>query len=91
MTDGQQWNAFLTQDQDKITLIQKAVQAITGHLPILSTSGGTTDGRFISAYCPVIECGMREATMHQVDEHVAVEEIERLTQIYHSILSVFFK
>jgi succinyl-diaminopimelate desuccinylase len=83
-------NAFLTEDQDKITLVQKAVESVTGHLPDLSTTGGTTDGRFISAYCPVVECGMREATMHQVDEHVAIEDIERLTKIYHSILKAFF-
>ncbi len=83
-------NAFLTKNQDKITLIQKAVQTVTGHLPGLSTTGGTTDGRFISSYCPVIECGMREATMHQVDEHVSLEDIKSLTKIYYSILRGFF-
>ena len=82
-------NAFLTEDQTKISLIQQAVAAITGEIPLLSTSGGTTDGRFISAYCPVIECGMREATMHQVDEHVAVEDLQTLTKIYISILEGF--
>ncbi len=83
-------NAFLTEDPDKISLIQKAVCAVTGRLPALSTTGATTDGRFISAYCPVIECGMREETMHQVDEHVALEDIHKLTDIYVSILKTFF-
>jgi len=83
-------NAFLTQDQEKISLIQQAVAAVTGQLPTLNTTGGTTDGRFISAYCPVIECGMREETMHQVDEHVSLEDIQWLTEIYVSILKVFF-
>ncbi|OJW51027.1 MAG: succinyl-diaminopimelate desuccinylase [Alphaproteobacteria bacterium 41-28] len=83
-------NAYLTTDQDKISLIQKAVQNVTGHLPDINVTGATTDGRFISAYCPVIECGMREATMHQIDEHVAIEDIELLTKIYHSILTTFF-
>lgn len=83
-------NAFLTQDKDKITLIQQAVKAATGHEPVLSTAGGTTDGRFISAYCPVIECGLREATMHQVNEHVGVEDIFKLKEIYLSILNAFF-
>lgn len=83
-------NAFLTDQNDKILLIQQAVEKITGHLPALSTSGGTTDGRFISAYCPVVECGMREETMHQVDEHVALEDIHKLTEIYVSILKAFF-
>lgn len=83
-------NAFLTQDKENIALVQKAVCAVIGHQPALSTSGGTTDGRFISAYCPVIECGMREDTMHQVDEHVALEDILTLTEIYVSLLKAFF-
>ena len=84
-------NAFFTKDQEKISLIQEAVEVVTGHVPGLSTTGATTDGRFITAYCPVIECGMREDTMHQVDEHVALEDIEILTRIYSSILKAFFR
>lgn len=83
-------DAYLTKDQDKISLIQKAVQDATGHLPDLSTTGGTTDGRFISSYCPVVECGMREETMHQIDEHVSLRDIRKLTDIYTSILKHFF-
>jgi succinyl-diaminopimelate desuccinylase len=83
-------NAFLTTDEKKISLIQKAVQAATGHKPALSTSGATTDGRFISAYCPVIECGMLEATMHQVDEHVTTSDVSLLANIYTSILNAFY-
>lgn len=83
-------NAFITDDQEKISLIQKAVQHTTGHLPALSTTGGTTDGRFISAYCPVVECGMREETMHQVNEHVTLEDIHKLREIYISILKAFY-
>lgn len=82
-------NAFLTTDQEKISLIQKAVQEATGHVPALSTTGGTSDGRFISAYCPVIECGMKEETMHQVDEHVTLKDIHTLREIYISILKAF--
>ncbi len=83
-------NAFLTTDKEKITLIQKAVESVTGHPPSLSTTGGTSDGRFISTYCPVIECGMLEATMHQVDEHVSLKDITRLSSIYEAILKAFF-
>lgn len=83
-------NAFLTSDKEKIALVQKAVEKVTGHLPVLSTSGGTTDGRFIIDYCPVVECGMREETMHQINEHVEVEDIQRLKDIYLSILKAFF-
>ena len=83
-------HAFLTEDQQKIELVQKTVRDMIGQLPSLSTTGATTDGRFISAYCPVIECGMREATMHQIDEHVALIDIQRLTDIYFGILKSFF-
>ncbi|MBY0500733.1 MAG: succinyl-diaminopimelate desuccinylase [Alphaproteobacteria bacterium] len=83
-------NAFLTKDSDKIMLLQKAVQAATGYFPALSATGATTDGRFISHYCPVIECGMLESTMHQVDEHVGLNDIQKLMSIYISILKVFF-
>jgi succinyl-diaminopimelate desuccinylase len=83
-------SAFLTEDEEKIALVQEAVKTITGHLPSLSTTGGTTDGRFISAYCPVVECGMKEETMHQIDEHVPLEDIRQLTDIYGAILKNFF-
>lgn len=83
-------NAFLTKDQDSIQLIQQAVQQVTGEKPNLCTAGGTTDGRFISAYCPVIECGMKEETMHQVDERVPVDDIQDLRKIYFAILKGFF-
>lgn len=83
-------DAFLTKDHHWIQMIQKAVQTVTGELPALNTTGATTDGRFISAYCPVVECGMREATMHQVDEHVSLQDLEKLTLIYLSILKSFY-
>jgi succinyl-diaminopimelate desuccinylase len=82
--------AFLTEDREKIALVQKAVEKVTGFFPSLDTTGGTTDGRFISAYCPVVECGMKEETMHQIDEHVSLEDIHKLTDIYGAILKEFF-
>jgi succinyl-diaminopimelate desuccinylase len=82
-------NAYLTKDNEKIHLVQKAIEKITGALPAVSTTGGTTDGRFISAHCPVIECGLLEKTMHQVDEHVSLKDIHRLKDIYLSILQDF--
>ncbi len=84
-------NAFLTEDPKMIDLMQQAVASVTGTLPDLNTTGGATDGRFISKLCPVIECGMREETMHQIDEHVGLEDIQRLTEIYGAILKTFFK
>lgn len=83
-------NAFITEDEALTTLLQQAVADVTRRLPDLNTTGGTTDGRFISALCPVIECGMREETMHQIDEHVSLQDICDLTQIYGSVLKRFY-
>lgn len=83
-------DAFLTKDQGFIHLVSQAIKNVTGSLPEPSTSGATTDGRFIIHYCPVVECGVREATMHQVDEYVEVEDLNILTQIYSEVLRLFF-
>lgn len=82
-------DAYLTEDKEKIHLVQKAIKKVTGALPAVSTTGGTTDGRFISTYCPVIECGLLEKTMHQVDEHVSLKDVHQLKNIYLSILHGF--
>lgn len=68
-----------------------AIEKITGRIPELSTSGGTSDGRFIHYYAPVIECGLKNATAHQIDEHVAIEDLEMLEGIYKEILERFFE
>jgi len=83
-------DAFLTQDQKFINLISESIEKVTGHIPEPSTSGATTDGRFITHYCPVVECGVREATMHQIDEHVEVADLEILKNIYREILDTHF-
>ena len=59
---------------------------VTGLEPELSTSGGTSDARFLAAVCPVVELGLLNATMHQVDEAVAVADVEALTAIYAAVL-----
>ena len=59
---------------------------MTGRKPDLNTGGGTSDARFISHYCPVLEFGLVGQTMHQVDERVAVNDLERLTKIYRGVL-----
>jgi succinyl-diaminopimelate desuccinylase len=71
-------------------LVSKAVERKTGRRPALSTSGGTSDARFIRAYCPVVEFGLVGATAHMVDEHVSIAEIEALTEIYAAILEAYF-
>ncbi|MGE5269273.1 MAG: succinyl-diaminopimelate desuccinylase [Thiohalocapsa sp.] len=67
-----------------------AIAAVTGHAPELSTTGGTSDARFIQAYCPVAEFGLVGQTMHKADERVEIADIGRLTAIYQTFLERFF-
>jgi len=82
--------AFLTTPDSFTKLVTDAVERKTGRRPGLSTSGGTSDARFIRAYCPVLEFGGIGATAHMVDEHVAVADIEALTEVYATILEDYF-
>jgi succinyl-diaminopimelate desuccinylase len=77
---------FLTRDQGLIDAFADAVSAVTGRRPELSTSGGTSDARFIKDHCPVLEFGLVGQTMHMVDERVALSDLETLTQIYQRFL-----
>lgn len=83
--------AFLTTDMDFIHLVQDAAEEKTGRKPELSTSGGTSDARFIKDMAPVAEFGMVGATMHQTDENVAVTDITTLTDIYRLIIDRYFE
>ncbi len=83
--------AFLTEPGPLSEMISAAVEAELGARPELSTSGGTSDARFIARYCPVIEFGLVGETMHKADEKVRVEDLERLTRIYHDLLRRFFR
>lgn len=83
--------AFLTQPSGFTDILQDSVQAVLGHKAELSTAGGTSDARYITHYAPVAEFGLIGATMHKVDERVAVSDIEGLTKIYREILTRYFK
>ena len=83
--------AFLTERGPFTDLIAAAVADVTGRLPELSTSGGTSDARFIRALCPVVEVGLVGKTMHQVDERAPVAEIARLQQVYSRIIERYFE
>lgn len=72
------------------TLLSDVVTSVTGHVPELSTSGGTSDARFITHYMPVVELGLLNATAHKVDEQVAISDIYTLTDIYHAFLKQWF-
>ena len=83
-------NVFLTKPGPFTDLAVAAIEEVTGRRPELSTTGGTSDARFISSYCPVIEFGLVGQTMHQVDERASVADIEQLTKIYRRILDRYF-
>jgi succinyl-diaminopimelate desuccinylase len=83
-------DAFLTQPGPFIDLVAASITEVTGRKPQLSTSGGTSDARFIRHYCPVIEFGLVGQTMHQVDEHVPTADLIALTAIYRGILDRYF-
>ncbi|WP_048648622.1 succinyl-diaminopimelate desuccinylase [Nitratireductor soli] len=81
---------FLTRDAKLIETLTASVEAVTGTRPQLSTSGGTSDARFIKDYCPVVEFGLVGQTMHMVDERVALADLETLTRIYLRFLEDWF-
>ncbi len=82
--------SFLTPPGPFSDLVRRAVQAETGISPDYSTSGGTSDARFVKAHCPVVEFGLVGKTMHQVDERVEVAQIHALKAIYGRILREYF-
>lgn len=82
--------AFMTEPGDFSALIAAAIEKVTGITPELSTTGGTSDARFIRAYAPVIEFGLPNATMHKADENAGVDDISRLADIYEAILRGYF-
>jgi succinyl-diaminopimelate desuccinylase len=79
--------AFLTEPGALSSLVSAAITAVTGHSPKLSTTGGTSDARFIRRLCPVVEFGLPGQSMHKVDEHAAVDDVEGLTAIYAAVLT----
>ncbi|MGG2475064.1 M20/M25/M40 family metallo-hydrolase, partial [Rhizobium sp. BR5] len=83
-------HVFLTRNNALISSLSGAVEAVTGKEPRLSTTGGTSDARFIKDYCPVVEFGLVGQTMHMVDERVAVADLETLTRIYETFIERWF-
>jgi succinyl-diaminopimelate desuccinylase len=83
--------AFLTEPGPFVDLVADVIEAVAGRRPELSTTGGTSDARFIRALCPVVEAGLVGATMHAVDERTPVAEIEQLTLIYRRLIRRYFE
>jgi succinyl-diaminopimelate desuccinylase len=82
--------AFLTPPGAFSTMLADAVRDVTGLEPQLSTTGGTSDARFIRHYCAVAEFGMTGQTMHKIDERVALDDLAALTDIYEGLIGRFF-
>ncbi|MEJ0074988.1 MAG: succinyl-diaminopimelate desuccinylase [Alphaproteobacteria bacterium] len=83
-------DVFLTPPGPFVELVSSAIREVTGLTPKLSTTGGTSDARFIKDYCPVIEFGLLSQQMHKIDEHVATADLVALTAIYRHILERYF-
>jgi succinyl-diaminopimelate desuccinylase len=71
--------------------LAEAIRRVTGRTPELSTTGGTSDARFIQTHCPVAEFGLVGQTMHKVDERVELSDLAALTAIYRTFLDLFFE
>lgn len=82
--------SFITQAGALSDAVSRAVETVTGRRPELSTSGGTSDARFVKDHCPVVEFGLISKTIHQVDEHAATADIEALADIYAAVLAEYF-
>src|SRR5215470_6134724 len=83
-------DSFVTSPGPFVDLVVGAIKDITGRTPTLSTTGGTSDARFIKNYCPVLEFGLVGQTMHQVDERTPVADLTTLTAVYRRILDRYF-
>jgi succinyl-diaminopimelate desuccinylase len=83
-------DAFLTEPGPFVAAVQDAVEAAAGRRPEASTTGGTSDARFIRAMCPVLELGLVGQTMHQIDERAPVAEIRALAGVYERVIDTYF-
>jgi succinyl-diaminopimelate desuccinylase len=83
--------SFVTVPGKFTQLVSDTIAGVTGQAPFFSTTGGTSDARFIKDFCPVVELGLAGGTMHKTDECVALTEIAALTDIYAALLAAYFK
>ena len=83
-------NVFVTSPGPFTEMVATAINDVTGRTPTLSTTGGTSDARFITHHCPVVEFGLVGQTMHQVDERVPIADLRALTVIYRKIVERYF-
>ncbi len=82
--------SFIAEPGAFVDIVRRAIEAETGRSPVLSTSGGTSDARFIKDHCPVIEFGLVGDSMHGIDERASIADLESLTAIYERVLEEYF-
>ncbi len=82
--------SFVTSNHPWRDIVIQAVERVSGQKPMADTGGGTSDARFIAEFCPVIEYGLLNATIHKIDEHASIQDIEILTKTYVEILKSYF-
>ena len=82
--------SFLREPGEFAEIVADAAEAVLGLRPDFSTTGGTSDARFIKAYCPVAEFGLISQTMHKIDERVTLDDLARLTDVYQAVLERYF-
>ena len=83
-------DVFVAEPGPFVDLVASAVAEVTGRKPQLTTTGGTSDARFIKDYCPVLEFGLVGQTMHQTDERTPTADLVALTAVYRRILDCYF-
>jgi succinyl-diaminopimelate desuccinylase len=83
--------SFVTQPGEWTDIVANAVAKVSGAQPKRDTGGGTSDARFIAPFCPTVEYGVLNATIHKTDEHTTVSDLETLTQTYLEILRNYFR
>jgi succinyl-diaminopimelate desuccinylase len=88
---GRPSRSFLSPPGGAVETLCTTIERLAGSRPELSTGGGTSDGRFIAQYCPVVECGLPGPSMHKIDEHVALADVEALTVLYAAFIGDYFK
>ncbi|MCF6343459.1 MAG: M20/M25/M40 family metallo-hydrolase, partial [Devosiaceae bacterium] len=84
-------NCFIFPPAGDVALLDEVIKDLTGETPNHSTTGGTSDARFIALHCPVVECGLAGNFMHAVDERVPLRQVEQITNIYNNFIERYFK
>ena len=82
---------YICEDEKLLKLANLAISGVTGYMPEFSAGGGTSDGRFMIHYCPVVEMGVVDATIHKANEFVKIDDLAKLSEIYSRFIELYFQ